>query len=215
MFVWATRTVWQLALRAAFFIGLFITVIFLQVAVVTGLRGMGWSPGNALGASGVVVLSVVLGVHFGLLFQARLKAKKLDGARLRLGLPEGACCVVWRGGPGDNIPWDVEGQIQADYPAVAEVLKIEGFAVVDFEVGHDGRAKNLHCVDVWPAAVFYDSAADALKRANFRSSDPHGPRFGPSYRVPFVFRIKGASRQRDAGALAKARKRKFMKRQSS
>lgn len=208
MFVWATRTLWAMALRAAFFAGLFVVVIVMQVALVTALRAGGWSPPAAIAASGSAVLAIVLGVHYGLRFRAARAARALDRERERLGLPHGPCCVVWRGEAGDDIPWDVEGQLHAEYPPVAERLKIEGFAVVDFEVGHDGRAKNLHCVDYWPAPVFYQAAADALRAASFTSSDPNGPRFGPSYRIPFVFRIRGASKLNDRGRKARKRGRR-------
>jgi TonB family protein len=193
MFVWATQKLWALTWRIAFYVALFLGVIVLQVALLTALRQSGWAPGPALGVSGAVVLAVVLAGHFALRYRAGLEAKKLDRRRVALGLPNGPCCVVWPGGPGEDIPWDVEGQFQLAYPDVAQRLKIEGVAVVEFQVDPEGKAKNIHCVDVWPAPVFYEAAADALRQARFRSASTAGPRFGPSYRVPFVFRIRGAS----------------------
>jgi TonB family protein len=134
---------------------------------------------------------------------------------------------VWAPGQGDDIPWDVEGQLRLAYPDVAQRPKIEGVAIVEFQVDPEGRAKNIHCVDVWPAAVFYDAAVDALRAARFKPASARGPRFGPSYRVPFVFRIRGASRRRDTGQRVRANPRtvggriadmaarKFTERQSS
>jgi TonB family protein len=204
MFIWATQKLWSLSLRIAFYAGLFVGVVVLHVALLSALRQMGWAPGPALGASGAAVLAVVLAVHFALRFRARIEARKLDRRRAALGLPHGPCCVVWAAGPGEDIPWDVEGQFQLDYPDVAQRLKIEGVAVVEFQVDPDGRAKNIHCVDVWPAPVFYQAAVNALRAARFRPASARGPRFGPSYRVPFVFRIRGASRRRDTGQRVRA-----------
>jgi TonB family protein len=204
MFVWATQKLWSLTLRIAFYVALFMGVVVLQVAVLSALRQMGWAPGPALGVSGAVVLAAVLAGHFALRYRAGLEAKKLDRKRATLGLPHGPCCVVWAAGPGDDIPWDVEGQFQLDYPEVAQRLKIEGVAVVEFQVDPEGRAKNIHCVDVWPAPVFYEAAVAALRAARFRPASARGLRFGPSYRVPFVFRIRGASRRRDTGQRVRA-----------
>lgn len=204
MFIWATRTLWALSLRVLFFIALFVGVVVLQMAVLSALRAAGWGPSPALAVSGATVLAAVLAVHFGFRFYGRMQMRALDRERERLGLPHGPCCVVWAAGPGDDIPWNVEGAFQLDYPDVAQRLKIEGVAVVEFQVDPEGRAKNIHCVDVWPAPIFYDAAVDALKAARFRPTEGQGPRFGPSYRVPFVFRIRGASRRRDAGQRVKA-----------
>lgn len=205
MFVWATQRLWSLILRVAFFVVLFVGVVALQGAVVTGLRAAGWSPGAALSVSGVVVLAMVLTIHFALRFRAQQEAARLDRKREALGLPHGPCCVVWSAGPQEHIPWDVEGQFQLDYPPVAQQLKIEGVAVVEFQVGPDGLAKNIHCVDVWPAQVFYEAAVTAIRAARFKPASERGPRFGPSYRVPFVFRIRGASRRPDTGHRVKAK----------
>lgn len=199
MFVWATRTLANLLQRAALLAGLFILVIVLQVALITGLQAWGWSPPQALGASGVGVLGIVLGVHFALRRRALRRRTELEQARIELGLPDGPCCVIWRPGPGEAFPWRAEGRIKARYPPIAQRLAVEGLAVVSFEIGHDGIPKNLHCVDVWPSMVFYDAAAQALRAARFTSTDPAGPRFGPSYEAPFVFRIQGASRLRASG----------------
>ncbi len=204
MFVWATQKLWSLSLRVVFYVALFVGVVVLQVAVLSALRQMGWAPGPALGVSGSVVLVAVLAAHFALRFRARRELRKLDRKRAALGLPNGPCCVVWSAGPGENIPWDVEGQFQLNYPDVAQQLKIEGVAVVEFQVDPDGKAKNIHCVDVWPAPIFYQAAVEALRAARFKPASERGPRFGPSYRVPFVFRIRGASRRRDTGQRVRA-----------
>ncbi len=205
IFVWAAQKLWPLILRTTFFILLFIGVVVLQGAVVTGLRAAGWSPGAALSLSGVVVLAMVLAVHFAVRFLRQREEKRLDQQRQALGLPHGPCCVVWTPGPQEQIPWDVDGQFQLNYPPAAQQLKVEGVAVVEFQVGPDGLAKNIHCVDVWPAPVFYDAAVTAIRAARFKPATERGPRFGPSYRVPFVFRIRGASRRPDAGHRVKAK----------
>ncbi|MEJ0023249.1 MAG: energy transducer TonB [Alphaproteobacteria bacterium] len=100
---------------------------------------------------------------------AKAQAEKLERERLAAGMPEAPCCVVWRGKAGESdFPWELEGDVRAAYPPLAQKLGVEGFAVVDFEVGADGAAKNLHCADYWPSRLFYDSAAEALRAARFR-----------------------------------------------
>jgi TonB family protein len=84
---------------------------------------------------------------------------------------------------------------------LARSLGVEGVAIAEFEVGADGRAKNINCVDAWPSDVFYEAAREALLHAKFQPKDVH-VRFGASYKMPFVFRIAGASKARDTGRRA-------------
>ena len=101
-----------------------------------------------------------------------------------------------------DMPWDVVGPLRARYPRLARRLGIEGIAIAEFEVGADGRAKNINCVDAWPSDVFYEAAREALQHAKFQPKDVH-VRFGASYKMPFVFRISGASKARDSGRRAR------------
>jgi TonB family protein len=101
------------------------------------------------------------------------------------------------------MPWDVVGPLRARYPRLARSLGVEGIAIAEFEVGADGRAKNINCVDAWPSDVFYDAAREALTHARFQPKGDIHVRFGASYKMPFVFRIAGASKARDAGRRAR------------
>jgi TonB family protein len=203
MLVWATRTLWALVLRALVLTSLFVFVIVVQVAMLSALRGMGWSPSAALGGSGVAVLVIVLGAHFGSRWNTARRQRALEARGAALGLPSGPCCLVWRGMPQDDIPWELQdGRFEMRYPPEAQALGIEGVAVVTFEIGADGVAKNIHCLDVWPAPVFYDAAVEALQAARFRPATLSPPQFGASYRVPFQFRIRNASRIKTKGIRA-------------
>ncbi|HVY86425.1 MAG TPA: TonB family protein [Caulobacterales bacterium] len=205
MLVWATRTVSALTLRIAFFGGLFLVVAIAQVAITTALRAVGWSGGASLAVSGAAVLAIVLsGVQLAeIVAERRAAARELE--RLRQGLPSGPCCIVWRTGEGEaEMPWELMGAVQAEYPKLARRLGVEGFAILEFEINSEGMAKNIHCVDVWPSQVFFDAARAALTQARFRPRGDTHPRFGASYRMPFVFRIAGAARLRDRGRKAQA-----------
>jgi TonB family protein len=197
----AARSVSAFTARALFLGGLFLFVIILQGALVASLRGLGINGGPALLISGAAILPAVLAVAAVARWLSARAAAKLDAQREAAALPNGACCVIWReqGGAGADFPWELQGDVQAAYPKLARRLGIEGFAVVDFEVGADGAAKNLHLVDVWPAAMFYGAATEALRQARFALRPGAAPRFGPSYRIPFVFRIRGAAKVRDKG----------------
>jgi TonB family protein len=187
-----------------FLAGLFLFVIILQGALVASLRGLGINGGPALLISGAVILPAVLAVAALARWISARAAAKLEAAREAAALPNGACCVIWRepGGAAAEFPWELQGDVRAAYPKLARRLGIEGYAVVDFEVGADGAAKNLHLVDVWPAPMFYDAATEALRQARFALRPGAAPRFGPSYRIPFVFRIRGAAKVRDKGRSA-------------
>jgi TonB family protein len=125
---------------------------------------------------------------------------------MRQGLPGGPCCVVWRAAEGghrdDAMPWRLAAPLRARYPRLARRLGVEGVAVAEFEVGSDGRAKNLHCVYAWPSDVFYEAAQEALAHARFEPKPDLRVRYGASYRMPFVFRIAGAARLSEKGVHA-------------
>jgi len=202
MRVSATRTISTYAVGGVFLALLFVVVVAAQFVVVAGLRGMGVGGGVALAVSGALILGAV----FALRAAARImRARALDSreaARTAHALPDGPCCVVWRAGSVADFPFELEGEVSVIYPKAARRLGIEGFAIVDFEVAANGAAKNLHVVDFWPSRLFYDAAVEALQRARFSPRDPSKAWRGPSYRMPFVFRIRGAARVRDRGRKA-------------
>lgn len=203
MQVAATKAISSFARTALTLAGLFLFVIVTQIAVVAALRGLNVSGGLSLLISGGVVLAIVFGATAWMRASAKTAAEKLERERVAAGMPDAPCCVVWRAKPGESdFPWELEGDVRAAYPPLAQRLGVEGFAIVDFEVGADGAAKNMHCADYWPSRLFYDSAVEALRAARFRLRPGAGARFGPSYRIPFVFRIRGAARVRDKGHTA-------------
>jgi TonB family protein len=201
MLVWATRTVSALTLRALLYAGLFLIVVTAHVALTNALRAAGWNAGLSMAVSGAMVLAVVLacvqaGAYFG---ERRAAAREI--ARMRQGLPAGPCCVVARAVEGDgegDMPWILIGKIRPRYPSLARRLGVEGFALVHFEINSEGAPKNIHCLDAWPSDVFFDSARAGLEAARFQLKDGEHPRFGVSYTMPFVFRIAGAARLRQA-----------------
>ena len=101
------------------------------------------------------------------------------------------------------MPWEPIGHVRARYPKLARQLGVEGVAIAEFEVGVDGRAKNIHCVDAWPSDVFFTAAREALQHARFQPKFDEHVRFGASYRMPFVFRISGATKLADRGRRAR------------
>jgi TonB family protein len=203
MQVSATKAISTFTAQALFLVGLFVFVVALQSALVAALRGLGINGGPAMLASGAVILPAVLFAAAAARARARAAARRIEAARVAAKLPEGACCVVWRPQAGQaEFPWELQGDVRAAYPKLARRLGVEGYALVDFEIGSDGAAKNLHCIDVWPAEMFYDSAAEALRAARFALRAGAAARFGPSYRIPFVFRIKGAAKVSDRGRSA-------------
>lgn len=208
MLVSATRTVSTLTLRAAFYAALFVVVVIVHLSLTGILRAQGWNPSVSLFASGAVVLGLVL-LIVNLADWAREKrAAHREIQRMRQGLPGGPCCVVWKTGDAsepseDSMPWQLAGPLRARYPKLARRLGVEGVAVVDFEVGAGGVVKNAHCVYAWPSDVFFDAAREALMRARFEPKPEMHVRFGASYRMPFVFRISGASKRADRGVRAK------------
>jgi TonB family protein len=177
------------------------------MALTGALRQLGWSGGVALFASGAVVLCLVLALVnlADWLRERRAAAREIE--RMRQGLPGGPCCVVWRAAEGDQrdgaMPWRLAAPLRARYPGLARRLGVEGVAVAEFEVGSDGRAKNVHCVYAWPSDVFYEAACEALAHARFEPKPDVHVRYGASYRMPFVFRIAGAARLSERGVHAR------------
>jgi TonB family protein len=203
-------------LRALFYAALFGVVVIAHLAVSGMLRAQGWSSGIALLAAGAVVLVfVVLVTNLAEWLRERLRERR-EMRRVQQRLPSGPCCVVWRApeektvrellleeDDHSDMPWDVVGPLRARYPRLARSLGVEGIAIVEFEVGADGRAKNINCVDAWPSDVFYAAAREALQHARFQPKGDIHVRFGASYKMPFVFRIAGASKARDTGRRAR------------
>ncbi len=205
MLVWATRTVSALTLRALFYGTLFLTVVLMHVALTSALRTQGWGGGASLFTSGAAVLGLVLVLVnvADWLREKRAAAREIE--RMRQGLPGGPCCVVWRAAEGEgesDMPWEVAGPLRARFPALARRLGVEGVAVVEFEISAQGTAKNIHCVYAWPSDVFFEAAREALGHAQFGAKADAQVRYGTSFRMPFVFRISGAARLKDAGRRA-------------
>ncbi len=219
MLVRATRTLSTWTLRALFYIALFGVVVVAHLAINSMLRAQGWGGGVSLLTAGVIVLVLVIVVtNAAEWLRDRLRERR-ELQRVQQRLPSGPCCVVWRApeqkeksvrelleaegeAEHSDMPWDVVGPLRARYPRLARRLGIEGIAIAEFEVGADGRAKNINCVDAWPSDVFYEAAREALQHAKFQPKDVH-VRFGASYKMPFVFRISGASKARDSGRRAR------------
>jgi TonB family protein len=216
MLIRTTRTLSTWAMRALFYAVLFAVVVLSHLAITTLLLAQGWGGGVAMLIAGAVVLAMVIIVFSaGEWVRDRLRERR-EMQRVNQRLPSGPCCVVWRApeeksvrqmlyeeeNDHSDMPWDVVGPLRARYPKLARRLGIEGIAIAEFEVGADGRAKNINCVDAWPSDVFYVAAKEALQHAKFQPKDVH-VRFGASYKMPFVFRISGASKTRDGGRRAR------------
>ncbi len=194
MLVRATRMASALTLQALFFGALFILVVCAHVAITTALRGIGLGPGVSLAASGSGVLLLVVGGVQVAEFIRERRAAAREMARIRHGLPSGACCVIWDGPQTEaDLPWAPVKRLRAAYPELARRLGIEGVALVGLEIGPDGRPHNVHCIEAWPSNIFYHAAAEALQKTRFVPRAGVAP-VGGAYRIPFVFRIAGASR---------------------
>lgn len=217
MLIRTTRTLSTWAMRALFYAALFGVVVLAHMAISGVLRSQGWGSGTALFVAGVAVLALVIVVtNVAEWLRDRLRERR-EMQRVKQRLPVGPCCVIWRATEDEksvrqlieaeesdhsDMPWDVVGPLRARYPRLARRLGVEGVAIAEFEVGADGRAKNINCVDAWPSDVFYEAAREALQHAKFQPKDVH-IRFGASYKMPFVFRISGASKTRDGGRRAR------------
>jgi TonB family protein len=202
MLVRATRTATTLISRLFYYSALFAVVAVVHLNLTAALKQRGWNGQISLIVSAAVVLAIVLlGAQIGKWIR-EWRARRREMERLRQRLPIGPCCVVWRPEQhdlGPDMPWEVIGDILARYPRLARRLGVEGYAIAEFEIGAGGVAKNIHVVDAWPSDVFFDSAREALRYARFEPKGDVHVRFGASYRMPFVFRIAGASRLRDSG----------------
>lgn len=216
MLIRTTRTLSTWTMRALFYAALFAVVVLSHLAITTLLLAQGWGGGVAMLIAGAVVLAFVIVVFSaGEWLRDRLRERR-EMQRVNQRLPSGPCCVVWNApeeksvrqlladeeADHSDMPWDVVGPLRARYPKLARRLGVEGVAIAEFEVGADGRAKNINCVDAWPSDVFYEAAREALLHAKFQPKDVH-VRYGVSYKMPFVFRISGASKARDAGRRAR------------
>ena len=195
MLVWAARRLPDAAVRGLILSGLFILVVVLEIALSSAFHAVGLAPGPSLAAAGACVLTFVLAVHLRLARDRKLRRAAIEAARLRQGLPDGPCCVVWRGADRDEAtPWETERGIRAVYPPVARLLGVEGLAIAEFEIDADGSAANIACVDVWPSRIFFRRAAEALLEARFRPCADAEIDPGQRHRVSFVFRIAGMKR---------------------
>ena len=199
MIIRATRNFSQATFRVAFYIGLFVLVVVAQVGVSSGLRVIGWSPGMALVVSGAVVLASVLLAMHAYEVAMRRRALALERDRIKYNYPEGGCCVLWSNdlvGSGPRLEefWTPEKKLAAPFPKSAWTLGVEGYAILEFEMSAEGRAKNIHCVDAWPSEAFYEAARRAITETQFRIQDGAQVRFGVSYKMPFVFRIADDAR---------------------
>jgi TonB family protein len=212
MLVQTTRTVSTWTARALFYGGLFVVVVAAHLAFTAALRAEGWSSSMSLFASGAGVLLLVVILVNCADWVRQKRAEWRERKRLKQGLPEGPCCVVWQAGVQPDarddeddaaMPWEVIGPLRARYPRLARRLGVEGVAVVDFEVGAGGRVKNVHCVYAWPSDVFYEAAREAMLRVRFEPKGDRHVRFGASYKMPFVFRISGAAKVKQAGRQAR------------
>lgn len=209
MLVRATRTASAFTARALFYCGLFVFVVIVHIAITGALREIGWNGGMALTASGAVVLALVLLLVNVADWVRGWLAERREMQRVRLRLPSGPCCVVWRAPEApeaqdgeDGMPWEPVGPVRARYPRSARRLGVEGMAIVEFEVSAEGRAKNINCVDAWPSDVFYLAAKEALTLARFQPKYDEHVRFGASYKMPFVFRIEGSTKLKERGRRA-------------
>ena len=204
MQVSAARRAVNVTVAAIFLFVVFLLVIVLHGAVTGALRNAGMPGGPALLVSGVIVFATVVGgfaAYNGYLAVERTRA---EDERDRLQLPDGPCCIVWRGGVEAEMPWTLAAPVQVHFPKIARRFGIEGLAIVDFDITPEGRARNIHCIDVWPSPIFYAAAKAAMEDARFQVRPGASPRFGPSYRMPFVFRIQGSARVTDRGRRARS-----------
>jgi TonB family protein len=199
------RRVSVFAARALFLCALVLAVVIAQVALTTGFVALGLPSRWALLASGAVICLIVAAVVITLNRRLRRRLAGLERERERLGLPAGPCCVLAPVGVEAPAAWVLTSPISAHFPPVARALGIEGYAILEFEIGPNGLPRSINCIDVWPAPIFYEAARESLINARFAPAPGVQPRFGASYQAPFVFRIRGAAALRDKGARARAR----------
>lgn len=192
-----------LSVRGLFYAGLFLAVIIGQATLTTLLRDQGLDGGAALAIAGAVVFGAVIAALLAYNAAAGIYWRRKDAERAALGLPVGPVCAIWQWRPPAELPWASVKPFHARFPKIAKTFGIEGYAVIEFEIGADGKARNLNLVDCWPAPIFYHAAAGALREAAFRPRQGMTPRFGESYQLGFVFRILGAAKVRDPGRRAR------------
>lgn len=202
MLVRATRTLSDAAIRGLILAALFVIVVVGEISLSSALTALGISANLAFGLAGLVVLATVLALNWRIRQARSIRAAAREAARRRQGLPEGPCCLLTRGGEEEPppLPWGLKRPIRARYPALARRLRVEGYALAAFEIGLDGRAKSVRCVEAWPSEVFFRAAAAALKAARFRPPQGAYAELSATYQLPFVFRIAGAGKR--AGPLA-------------
>jgi TonB family protein len=203
----APRVISNFVLSAAFVITLFVGVVILHLSLTGMMRNAGLGPGVAVMLAGAVAFILVVSVWVAGQDVLRRRRRRHAAEQQALNLPDGPCCVVYRSEEGAPMPWAMTSVVHVQYPRAARRIGVEGMAVVAFEITPDGRPKNLHCVDVWPHRIFYEAAAKALLKARFVAREGQQPRFGPSYKMPFVFRIRGAAAVQDHGRRAKRARR--------
>lgn len=203
MRVSATRRAADFAGGLFFLALVFIGVILIQGGVHGALRNAGVGGGTALLISGAATFGTVVGGFALFRLWTAFDLKRAENERDRLGLPSGPTCIVWQGEEGAQMPWSLDHPVRVHFPKIARRFGIEGVAVVEFDIAPEGQVKNIHCIDAWPADIFYDAAHAALKDARFVVRPGEVPRFGPSYRMPFVFRIQGAARVKNLGRIAR------------
>jgi TonB family protein len=207
MLVRATGTVSIWILRALFYAVLFLVVVIVHLGLTTALRQRGLNGSLSLLISGALVLLVVVGLVQATAWLRQWLGEQRGLTRARLNLPSGPTCLIWQPNSEQaqtsTMPWETIGPMRARYPGLPRRLGIEGYAVVEFEVAANGRAKNIHLVDAWPSDIFFKSAKEALQQARFQPSLDEHVRYGESYRMPFVFRLPASSKLVEKGARAK------------
>lgn len=208
MRVSATQRAFDLTVGGVFLALVFVVVIVLHGALTGALRSIGLPGLPAEFASGVIVFGTVVGGFALVTGYIALMRARAENTRLRMRLPEGPCCVLWseanetaaaqpEAGASPTPPFVLRKPLDVRFPPLARRFAIEGVAVAEFEIGVDGRAREIRCIDAWPSTIFFTAAKSALERARF-ATEPHvSPSTPPRLRMPFVFRIRTA---RSSGA---------------
>ena len=200
MRVSATQRAFDLTVGGVFLALVFVVVIVLQGAVTGALRNVGLPGGTAQLASGFIVFGTVVGGFALATGYVALVRTGAENRRARMRLPEGPCCVLWddasdvqTGGGGGAAPsFSLLKPLDVRYPALARRFGIEGVVVAEFEIGPDGRAQEVRCLDAWPSTIFFTAAKSALDRARFAAAPDISTDSPVRLRMPFVFRIRSA-----------------------